>query len=168
MFNKRISSTINIEALPEEIWRHLIDFAAYSQWNPLIAGIEGEAIVGSQIKVTLHLDNGKTMVFKPTVKEAVPGESLIWLGRTILPGLLDGAHSFTIEKHGKRASRFIQAEVFSGFLVPLLPRTLLDQSVKGFDMFNEALKERTEGVKTDPLNYNTGADEMEEADKSGG
>lgn len=145
MFKKQISSTIDIEASPEEIWKHLTDFAAYSQWNPFIAGIEGETVVGARIQVTLHLENGKTMVFKPTIREATPGKNLMWLGRTALPGLLDGKHSFTIERQGERSSRFIQAEVFSGILVPLLPGALLEQSVKGFEMFNAVLKERAEG-----------------------
>jgi len=145
MFKKMISSTIDIEASPEEIWKHLTDFSAYSQWNPFIADIEGEAVVGARIQVTLHLDNGKTMVFKPTIMEVVPESTLMWLGRTALPGLLDGRHSFSIEWQGGNISRFIQAEIFSGILVPLLPGPLLEQSVKGFEMFNAVLKERAEG-----------------------
>lgn len=144
MFQRKIITQIDIEAPPEDIWRHLTDFSAYPEWNPFTASIEGEAKVGSRLIVTLNLQKGKEMVFKPTVKEAEPGRKLVWLGRTIMPGLLDGEHSFIIEDQGDGTCRFTQSEIFSGFLALYLPRSLAEQTTLGFEMLNKVLKERVE------------------------
>ena len=144
MFQRKIITQIDIEASPEEIWHHLTDFPSYPEWNPFISSIDGKVKVGSRLTVTLNLQKGKEMVFKPTIKEAETGRKLVWLGRTVLPGLLDGEHSFVIEDQGNGTCRFVQSEVFSGFLVLYLPRSLAEQTTLGFDMLNKVLKERAE------------------------
>jgi hypothetical protein len=144
MFQRKIITQIDIEASPEEVWHHLTDFPSYPEWNPFIANVVGEVKVGSRLIVTLNLQEGKEMVFKPTIKEVLPGRKLVWLGRTVLPGLLDGEHSFVIEDQGEGKCRFVQSEVFSGFLVLYLPRTLAEQTTLGFEMLNKVLKERAE------------------------
>jgi hypothetical protein len=150
LFQRKIITQIDIEASPEEIWRHLTDFAAYPEWNPFISGIEGEVRAGSRLTVTMPQAGGKEMVFKPTLKKVEPGRNLVWLGRTFLPGLIDGEHSFVIEDRGDGTCRFFQSEAFTGFLVPYLPRSLAKQTTLGFEMFNKVLKERAEGGKNKP------------------
>jgi hypothetical protein len=78
------------------------------------------------------------------VKAADPGRKLVWLGRTIVRGLLDGEHSFVIEDQGDGICRFVQSETFTGFLVLYLPRTMGEQTRLGFEMLNKVLKERVE------------------------
>jgi hypothetical protein len=150
MFRRQIVTYIDIQASPEEVWRHLTDFAAYTEWNPFIAGIEGEARAGSRLTVTMHLQRGKAMVFRPSVKAAEPGKKLVWQGRTIMPGLLDSEHSFVIEDKGDGTCRFVQSESFTGFLVPYLPRSMAEQTTLGFDLLNKVLKERVEGEMQNP------------------
>jgi hypothetical protein len=74
---------------------------------------------------------------------AEPRRELRWLGRLFVPGIFDGEHIFRIEplEHGR--SRFVQAERFSGVLVPLLRKTL-EQTRHGFEAMNEALRQRAE------------------------
>ena len=144
MFRRQIITEIIIQASPEEIWRHLTDFAAYPEWNPFIENIEGKAEVGYRLKVTLAVRGGKEMVFKPVVKAAEPGKKLVWLGRTVFPWLLDGEHSFVIEDQGDGTCRFVQSESFTGFLVPYLPKSMGEQTKLGFEMLNKVLKERVE------------------------
>ena len=68
---------------------------------------------------------------------------LRWIGRFLLPGLLDGEHSFELQALTGDRTRFIQSERFSGVLVGLLGRTL-DKTEEGFAARNTALKSKVE------------------------
>jgi hypothetical protein len=68
------------------------------------------------------------------------------LGHLIILGLFDGEHIFTIETLAPNQVHFIQREVFSGLLVPLLARRLDAGTLRGFEEMNQALKARAEQV----------------------
>ena len=54
------------------------------------------------------------MTFKPRVTVMEPDSRLEWLVTLGIPGLFDGRHSFTLSPTGVAATRFVQAEEFSG------------------------------------------------------
>jgi hypothetical protein len=134
---------VAIDAPPERVWRVLTDFGAYPEWNPFIRSIEGEAKVGSRLKVRIEPPGARGMTFRPTVRAAEPARELRWLGRLLLPGLVDGEHRLALEPLAGGRSRFIQSERFSGLLVGLLGGTLT-ATERGFEQMNEALKRRVE------------------------
>ncbi len=143
VFTKRLVSEISINASAEQVWAILADFPAYSQWNPFIREICGQPIVGEKIKITIEPPGFGKLSYKPVIQTAEPGKKLLWLGRTGLPNMLDGWHSFVIESDptdGRGPVRFIHSETLTGILLFLTPRRLLD----GFHLMNAALKERVE------------------------
>jgi hypothetical protein len=142
---KELRTQIEIEATPERVWEILTDFAAYPEWNPFIQTIEGRAAPGSKLEVRIEPPGGRAMTFKPTVLEAAPRQELRWLGRVLVPGLFDGEHSLRIEPIGDSRVRFVQAERFTGVLVPLLGKGL-EKTQRGFTAMNEALKRRAEAT----------------------
>lgn len=83
------------------------------------------------------------MTFNPTVLGVEPDRELRWLGRLLLPGMLDGEHIFHIEPLDEARSRFTQAERFSGILVGLF-RGKLKKTELGFEQMNATLKARAE------------------------
>jgi hypothetical protein len=140
---KELRTDIEIDATPERVWEVLTDFAAYPEWNPFIRKIEGEAAPGSTLEVRMESPGGRAMTFKPTVLEVAPRRELRWLGRVLAPRVFDGEHSFRIEPIDDSRVRFVQAERFSGVLVPLFSKTL-EKTRGGFTAMNEALKRRAE------------------------
>ena len=68
-----------------------------------------------------------------------------WRGHLVVPGLVDGEHSFTLEPRGAGV-RLVHAENFSGVLVPLLRRSLETTTRQGFEAMNAALKARVESA----------------------
>jgi hypothetical protein len=142
---KELRTQIEIEATPDRVWEILTDFAAYPEWNPFIQTIEGDAAPGSKLEVRIEPPGGRAMTFKPTVLEAAPRQELRWLGRVLVPGLFDGEHSLRIEPMGDSRVRFIQAELFTGVLVPLFGKGL-EKTERGFAAMNEALKRRAEAT----------------------
>ena len=137
---RTLTSTIELDARPDEIWHALTDTAAHSDWNPFITELHGDLAVGNRIDVRIAPPGGKPMSFRPTVTDVEPGRKLAWLGHFLVPGLFDGAHVFTLEPLPDGRTRLVQSETFRGLLVGLAGR-LLDNTEAGFAAMNEALRQ---------------------------
>lgn len=86
------------------------------------------------------------MTFRPTVIATEAEQRLAWRGKLGIRGLFDGEHSFTLEPFdGGCSTRFVYAENFSGVLVRVAGK-MLARTAKGFDQFNEAIKQRAEEI----------------------
>lgn len=143
-----ISTEIEIDATPREVWSILADFAAYPEWNPFVRSIEGRAAEGERLAVRIQPAGGKAMTFRPTVLVATPEHELRWRGRLLLPGLFDGEHCFRIVPLGSDRVRFIHGEKFSGLLVPLARASLEGGTRSGFVAMNEAIRLRAERARS--------------------
>jgi hypothetical protein len=142
---RELATSIEVDATPERVWSVLTDFESFPDWNPFIRSASGEVEPGAKLEVRLEPPGGRAMTFKPTVLVAEPARELRWLGRLLLPGVFDGEHIFRIEPLEGGRSRFVQAERFSGMLVPLFGKTL-EQTRRGFEAMNEALRRRAEAA----------------------
>ncbi len=142
--SRKLITSIEINASPNAVWQVLTDFSRFPQWNPFIRSISGEVTQGAQLHVQVQPPDGDGMTFHPKVLVAEPGHELRWLGRFLLPGIFDGEHRFQIEPLGEHRVRFVQSEVFSGLLVPLLWNSLDTKTRQGFEEMNQALKLQAE------------------------
>jgi hypothetical protein len=141
---REIRAETVIDASPEIVWRVLTDFAAYPDWNPFIRSIEGKPWVGTRLSVEIRPPGRRSMRFRPRVLRVAKDRELRWIGRVLIAGLFDGEHRFTIIPEGDR-SRFVQAEIFTGLLVPVIDLTdTLRVTHLGFLLMNRALRERAE------------------------
>jgi hypothetical protein len=141
---KELHSEIEIYASAERVWRLISDFPSYPQWNPFIRRITGEPTTGERLEVRIEPPGGRGMTFRPTVLNAELNRELRWLGHLLVPRLFDGEHSLTIQPLEEHRVRFVQREVFRGLLVPLFARNLDNNTKRGFEEMNHALKERAE------------------------
>ena len=85
------------------------------------------------------------MTFKPKILECIPNEKLRWIGNLFIPKIFDGEHSLTIKSIEPKKVLFIQKEKFTGILVPFLGG-LFENTQKGFEMMNMALKSEAENL----------------------
>lgn len=138
-----ITTRIEIHASKETIWEVLTETKRYPQWNPFIQSLEGKLDEGEKLKVTIHPPSEKPMTFAPTVLICRPNQKLQWIGKLGIRGIFDGKHTFEIRPLSTNKCVFIQAERFSGILVPLLKKTLYKTKL-GFEHMNEALKNEVE------------------------
>jgi hypothetical protein len=144
---RELSTEIEINAPPEQVWAVLCDFESYSEWNPFIRSIEGEPQQAARLVVRFEPPGGRAMTFKPTVLRAAPNEELRWLGRLLLPGVFDGEHIYELEPlDSGRRTRLVHREEFRGLLVPVLLKSLDSSTRRGFEAMNTALKARVEGA----------------------
>lgn len=140
---KEVRTEIEINAGPEKVWKILTDFEKYSQWNPFIKRIIGQAKEGSKIEIHIETPNGKNRKYGPTVTKVEHNTELRWIGKNLL---LSGEHIFTIKKLQAGRVWFVHSEVFGGLLTSIFAKSL-DTDVKhGFEEMNRALKDRSERV----------------------
>jgi hypothetical protein len=78
-----------------------------------------------------------------------PGRRLEWLGRFLVPGLVDGRHSFVLEALDESRTGLTQAEEFRGVLVPVMG-SMLERTREGFAAMNDAVRLRAEEATTSP------------------
>ena len=142
--SRQLQAEVEVQASPERVWEVLIDFAAYSQWNPFMVEATGQAVPGSRLELRMRLPGRRATTFRPQVLEAEPAHRLRWLGHLLLPGLFDGEHRFTIEPAGPGRVRVTQHETFRGLLAPLLLALIAEPTLEGFRQMNQALRARAE------------------------
>ena len=147
-FRNEIHSEAPIEASADEVWAVLSDFGSYGEWNPGMESVQGEAVAGARLTIRFALNGGRTMTMRPTVLVAEPGRELRWLGRLVMPGLLDGEHRFTIEEREPGQVTLRQDERFRGLLVPFLRKMIEVDTLATFHEVNEALGRRVAELRS--------------------
>lgn len=141
---KEVRSEIEINSYPESVWRILIDFAAYDQWNPFINKIIGAPTEGSKIDLYIETPSGKNRKYSPRITRVEEGRELRWFGKSSLPGFLNAEHIFIIEELQPERIRFIQRELFDGLLTRVFGKSVDTDIRQGFQDMNDALKKRAE------------------------
>ncbi|MCC6371939.1 MAG: SRPBCC domain-containing protein [Bacteroidia bacterium] len=142
--SKEIKTEIVIQASPEKVWKEFTNFKTYSEWNPFIKSLTGETEKGKHLVVRLEPPNAKGMTFKPKVLTFEKNKELRWLGHLFVPGLFDGEHKFELIDNQNGTTTFIQSEKFNGILVPLFGKMLDVNTMNGFRLMNQKLKELAE------------------------
>lgn len=139
-------SEVEIHASPGRIWEILTDFSHYKEWNPFIRSIGGDLVEGGHLTAELRPPGSAGMTIRPVLLKAEHPREIRWKGHLFFSGLFDGEHVFEILPEGTGRCRFVQREIFSGLLFPLLTPMLKGGTARGFAAMNAALKERAEGT----------------------
>lgn len=137
---RKVESAITIHAPARRVWEVLTDFDRFPQWNPFILKARGKVREGEKVRILMKLRSGFRMPVRPTLLKVEPERELVWIGRLLIPGLIDGEHHFLIEPVSDSQVRFIQREVFHGVLLPFFWWMLKGDALSGFASMNQALK----------------------------
>lgn len=140
-----LQTDIAIAAPIERVWNVLTDFEAYPDWNPFILTVEGEALEGDRLRVTMRPPGGMPIVIRPTILIVEEPFELRWRGRLLVPGLFDGEHFFELATV-RGGCKLVHGEIFTGILPGALGG-LMAQTELGFKLMNAALKSRVEGAR---------------------
>ena len=138
---KEIRSEIEVEALGTIVWKVLVDFQRYKEWNPFIYSISGEAIVGQKIRINLRTPSGKERNYEPVITKADVDRELRWIGKSFF---LNGEHVFSLEDTKPGFTRFVQSEIFRGPLSRFFGEGTGKDITSGIEQMNLALKRRAE------------------------
>ena len=141
---RSIKTEITINASKEKVWSLLMNHENYANWNPFIKKIAGGKTPGEKLEVTIQSEGNKPMDFSPLVLTNQKEKEFRWKGKLFVQGLFDGEHYFQIVEEGENKIKFIQGENFTGLLSGVLTSILYEDTKKGFEQMNEALKKLSE------------------------
>jgi hypothetical protein len=142
---RRIETTVHLDARANEVWAVLTDFPAYGEWNPFITAISGLLAEDERLEVVFAQPDGKTTAFRPRVLRVSPARQMRWLGKLGPGGLFDGEHYLVLEPQADGTTVLTHGERFTGVLVPLMSALLADTE-QGFNSMNSALDARLKTI----------------------
>ena len=137
-----ITTEIDIDAPPADVWAALTDLDRYAEWNPFITEAAGLAEVGERLTNRMQPPGERAITFRPEVTVVEPNQTFEWLGHLGVPGVFDGRHRFALTELPGGRTRLVQSEHFSGLLVRPMRKRLDAGTVAGFEAMNEALAAR--------------------------
>lgn len=135
-----ITTQIQIKGTSAEVWNVLMKAENYPLWNPFIKRLSGDLKVGNKIRIQLP-----GMSFKPIVKEFKENKKFSWLGKLMFRGIFDGHHQFELVDNGETTT-FIHKEDFNGWLVKWFMKNKYEETKRGFEQMNIALKKQVESL----------------------
>ena len=136
----------DIQASDHKVWKILIDFEKYPDWNPSLPYIAGELTEGSMVSLTLGLPGKRPMNVTAKLEQVQPLKKLTWRGKVGAAWLFSGYRIFEIEAFEQDKIKFTHVEDIGGILAPLFKIVMGKAVQKSHDGFNEALRKRAEDI----------------------
>ena len=141
---KTIQTQININASINQVWKTLMNFEKYPEWNPFIQSISGNPKTGEKLTVSIHPPEKSAMIFTPKVLVCTDKQEFRWKGKLGIKGIFDGEHYFILQAISNNKTELIHGENFTGLLSNPINKMLKDSTTKGFELMNQSLKQRVE------------------------
>lgn len=116
--SRTVTTTTLIEAPREDVWRVVVDFDAYAEWNPYMRIAGGAAARGGAIDVLLEPD-GDAHELDATIYVFNPPRKLRWQSRLLAPGLMDVEYEVIVAPVSARVTELTQRAREEGLLVPV-------------------------------------------------
>jgi len=142
IFYRKLETWIDINASCENVWKGLIDFGSWQNWNGFIPKAEGNLLIGEYFHIEVVPPGLKKMTFRPRIFEVVENSTITW-GGGFLGFVYQGSHHFILEKIDENRTRFRQIEYFKGPMV-LLMTHMINNTKLGYLAMNESFKKKIE------------------------
>lgn len=136
-----ISTEIEIEAPPEEVWEVLVKVDAWPAWNKTVAKASGNASLGSELDLTMFANDGVSdgPRYKPVIVKLDPPALLEWRA-TMISGFVFTNDKVLELKQTATGTKLIHIERFSGMLVPLFGGKMQDGVPPILNTLNTSVK----------------------------
>ncbi|HCM27745.1 MAG: hypothetical protein A2Z99_16480 [Treponema sp. GWB1_62_6] len=142
---KSLSSEIQIGAPIDLVWKVLTDFANWKDWNPMVTRAEGDAAVGSKLRITMRGPDGKdAMKYEANVITSSAPKSFRWRATAMAGFMLTNDRVFELREEDGRTV-FTNREEFKGLMLPLFSGKMSEFVVPMLEEMNKALKAKAEG-----------------------
>lgn len=121
-FSLRYEVRTEIRSNADTIWSKLTNSAGFPRWNATVTSIEGAIVLRSKLAIRVPIAPDR--VFRPKVVEFVPNERMVW--RDGFAPMFRGTRTFTLTPNGEGVTTFAMDEVFEGWMLPMIRRSLPD------------------------------------------
>ena len=149
------TTEVVINAPQKLVWDIVTNFEAYSDWNPFMLEAHAKFEVGATIRFFEELKQFGQHWIDAQFLSIDPPNSFVWQGHFGASFLFRVRHPFIFEAINEHQTRFTQGHENSGLLIPYLAwRGVYHVSYQGYLDYNQALKERCEGMVASPIKQN--------------
>lgn len=138
------TTSFEINASPEQVWKTVTSFDRYPEWNPQIPAISGPLEVGATIRLRLTLPGRPALDVSATVEQLEPNALLTWRGHVLAPWFFEGYRRFEIRSLGEEGVMFTHVEDIHGVLGPVFSLLMGAPQRRSHEALNEALRARAE------------------------
>lgn len=143
----KVSSDIQLEATPDEVWSALTNFASYPEWNPLIKSLSGTPTLQGQIEVTVSYLGSDLIKGNAEVTGWVPGKYFSFVIHKGPNWWYQEEHIFRI-KDKENGKVVFYNEVFATGLSLRFGRKDASHRMRyAVDQMNESLQDRLKAAK---------------------
>jgi len=141
---KEINTEITINAPKKIIWNILTDFPAYSEWNPFLIKVIGEASPNGNV-FFIAKSEGAIVPILANIMEYEFEKKFSWGGPplTWFKSIFGAEHFFIIEEISPTQCRFKNNERMEGVVADAM-WALIEKSERAYHEMNKALKKRAE------------------------
>jgi hypothetical protein len=140
----RVHAEIEIDAAADGIFAILSDLPAYGEWNPFTPRVESTLRVGDPVHLYVRLRGPRLSHRVETVSAHQPPWKLCWRMQLGARFLLRAERCQTLTPLGPQRTRFVNEDIFHGWLTPLVMHLYGPAMQRGFEDVAIALKKRAE------------------------
>ena len=141
---REIKTEIEIYSSPINAWRILTDFSSFHKWNPIIPQIAGEARLGEKLVISVMTSKGTVRTYTPTITRMNENHELRWMGKSFIPGLLNGERIFRLSQISEKRTHLLHSEIFTGLGSYIAGGRLFKDVENSLRQMNNAFKKRVE------------------------
>jgi hypothetical protein len=139
-----VRAEIEIDAPTERIFDILTDLDSYPEWNPFTPRVESTLRPGDPVHLWVRLRSERLSHRVEVVSRNERPSHLCW-GMTMVAGfVLRAERCQTLIRIDERRTRFVNEDVLSGWLEPIVMRFFGTAMQRGFESVATALKKRAE------------------------
>jgi hypothetical protein len=142
-------TTFPVAASAETVWGILLDFERWSEWNPSVPSISGDARLSGTVALTLAMPRRPSAKVKATITKLVPERRFCWHGTVGSERIFAGTREFVIDPRPDGTVLVTHVEDISGLLFPVFRAVMGSAIQEHHDNLNAALKDRAE-TRTTP------------------
>jgi len=139
-------TTFPIAASAETVWGILVDFERWSEWNPSVPSISGDARLGSTLSMTLAMPHRPSAKVKAEITELDLGRRFSWHGNIGGDRLFAGTREFEIDAQSDGTVLVTHVETVTGLLFPVFRAVMGSAIQEHHDYLNAALRDRAEDI----------------------
>ena len=139
-------STFPVAASAETVWGVLVDFDRWSEWNPSVPSISGDARVGSTLAMTLAMPRRPSAKVKADITELDPERRFSWHGTIGGDRFFAGTREFEIDPQPDGTVLVTHVETVTGLFFPVFRAIMGSAIQEHHDNLNAALKDRAESA----------------------
>lgn len=132
---------ITLDAPVERVWKMIIDFEHYSQWNTQLSYLGGKVALNEKLHLKLAVEGATPYEFKPTVSQWKEKEVFGWIAITGMPRVFDGEHFFELTDLKDGKTHLVNREEYRGVLSLVMQQLpMMKLAPKGFQKMNMEFK----------------------------